>query len=360
MKYKHHFFMGTQSVNGFVSLFKNLNGGKNGYETSLIKAGPGCGKSTFMKSIGKKLIDQNLSVEFIHCSADPNSLDGVICREKNYAIIDATDPHDEKPLYPGACETVVSFYQFNDNDQLKANKTAIINYFEQCSRYHERVARFVSSARLITEDIIKSCLKYIDMQKLHTFLDKLVLKTIPPLINKNPNEEYRYINAVTPKGLIDFSKINSENYDNCYVFSDKYGAVSSVSLGYIRKKALQNGYEIITCRSALCSENITNAIFIPKAGICFLTNNFLSKNEYPNAKTINEKRFMNIVLANETFKQAEFCKKAVLGLIDNASKLSQKALSNHDEIEKFYVASMDFESLSDMQQKYLDKHIDLI
>ncbi len=352
--------MGTQSVNGFISLFKNLCDEKTDYNTSLIKAGPGCGKSTFMKKVGLKIANKGLSTEFIHCSADPNSLDGVICREKNFAIIDATAPHDEKPSYPGARENIVTFYDFMDNDYLKQNKQEIISYFNECAKYHERVARFVSATRLISDDMIKSSIRYIDNQKLYDFVEKIVSKHLPFQQDKKPSEEMRYISAVTPNGLVDYSKVNSEYYQTRYVFSDRYGGVSSAILASLRKKALQNGYDIITCRSAVMSENIVSALFIPSAGICFVVNNLFTKHDFTDAKVINEKRFMKFCDGSVVSQQSVFCKKAILDLVDQASLLSTKALASHDEIEKFYSKSMDFKALTELQERYFKKIVDVL
>ncbi len=352
--------MGTQSVNGFISLFKNLCDEKTDYNTSLIKAGPGCGKSTFMKKIGLKISGKDLSTEFIHCSADPNSLDGVICKEKNFAIIDATDPHDEKPSYPGVRENIVTFYDFMDSCYLKQIKDEIIPHFNSCAKYHERVARFVSATRLISDDMIKLTVRYIDNQKLLNFVDKIVFKHLPFQQGKKSSEEVRYISAVTPNGLVDYSKVNSEYYQTRYVFSDRYGGVSSTILASLRKKALQNGYDIITCRSAVMSENIVSALFIPSAGICFVVNNLFTKHEFCDAKVINEKRFMKICDGSSVSQQSTFCKKAILDLIDQASLLSSKALASHDEIEKYYSKSMNFKSLTEMQDRYIKDFIDVL
>ena len=73
----------------------------------LIKSGPGCGKSTMMKQLAQLSAGP---VQRIHCSSDPDSLDGVVFCDKNAAILDATAPHTLEPLAPGADEVVVSLY----------------------------------------------------------------------------------------------------------------------------------------------------------------------------------------------------------------------------------------------------------
>ena len=83
------FFLGTTTPAGFKGYFRQL-GQEPGMQLYLIKSGPGCGKSTMMKQLAQLSAGP---VQRIHCSSDPDSLDGVVFCDKNAAILDATAPH---------------------------------------------------------------------------------------------------------------------------------------------------------------------------------------------------------------------------------------------------------------------------
>ena len=53
----------------------------------------GCGKSTFMRRAAAALEERGLESVYIHCSGDPDSLDGVIFPAIGTAIVDGTAPH---------------------------------------------------------------------------------------------------------------------------------------------------------------------------------------------------------------------------------------------------------------------------
>ncbi|MEG0804219.1 MAG: hypothetical protein RSF90_04605, partial [Pygmaiobacter sp.] len=76
---KLDFLLGAVSPGGFAGYFDQMLAVKSGWRTLLIKAGPGCGKSTMMCRIADMLAAQGETVQLIHCSSDPNSLDGVLC-----------------------------------------------------------------------------------------------------------------------------------------------------------------------------------------------------------------------------------------------------------------------------------------
>ena len=80
------FFVGANSGEGFQNLFSELVDLEDTYDLMVLKGGPGVGKNTFMREIGR-------AVEYLWCSGDPDSLDGVVIPELRCAVADGTPPH---------------------------------------------------------------------------------------------------------------------------------------------------------------------------------------------------------------------------------------------------------------------------
>ena len=70
------FFLGANSGEGFRSFYNGFCRG-DGDMLYLIKAGPGGGKSGFMRRLGQRAEAMGHKVEYILCSGDPDSLDAV-------------------------------------------------------------------------------------------------------------------------------------------------------------------------------------------------------------------------------------------------------------------------------------------
>lgn len=49
-----------------------------------------------MKHVGAEMLDKSYDLEYLHCSSDSNSLDGVKVPELKIAFIDGTAPHIRK------------------------------------------------------------------------------------------------------------------------------------------------------------------------------------------------------------------------------------------------------------------------
>lgn len=103
-------FLGANSRRGFVSLY----GGYPGADAFLhiIKGGPGTGKSSFMRRLGAEAEARGLAVQYVLCSGDPDSLDGVYIPALSVAWADGTAPHALEPCGFGVDADYVNLGRF--------------------------------------------------------------------------------------------------------------------------------------------------------------------------------------------------------------------------------------------------------
>ena len=87
------YFLGANTCEGFYSLYSGLTDAQRGERLRLIKAGPGGGKSSFLQKLAAAAESDGQTVEYIHCSGDPTSLDGIRLPTVGLAYMDATAPH---------------------------------------------------------------------------------------------------------------------------------------------------------------------------------------------------------------------------------------------------------------------------
>ena len=84
------FFLGANTSKGFLSRYEQISKNQKIKKLYVIKGGAGTGKSTIMKKVAEEYHKRGFQIERIHCSSDPDSLDGVIVEEKGMAILDGT------------------------------------------------------------------------------------------------------------------------------------------------------------------------------------------------------------------------------------------------------------------------------
>ncbi len=100
-------FPGGNTSVGFYSYYDYILPQDRAKRIFVIKGGPGVGKSTFMKQIGNELVEKGYDAEFMHCSSDPDSLDGIVIPALEVAFIDGTAPHVVDPKNPGAVDETI-------------------------------------------------------------------------------------------------------------------------------------------------------------------------------------------------------------------------------------------------------------
>lgn len=93
-----NFFVGANSGEGFQNLFSEVVDLADTYDLMVLKGGPGVGKNTFMREIGRCMEAAGAPVEYLWCSGDPDSLDGVVLPSIRCAVVDGTAPHGMAPL----------------------------------------------------------------------------------------------------------------------------------------------------------------------------------------------------------------------------------------------------------------------
>ena len=121
------FFLGALAPSGFRGWFRAA--ADEPHQTPwLIKAGPGCGKSTLMRRLLAAAPPAPAGGwnERLHCSSDPGSLDGVRLPGARALFLDATAPHTLDSKYPGAAERVVCLYDTLDNAGLAARRGEVL------------------------------------------------------------------------------------------------------------------------------------------------------------------------------------------------------------------------------------------
>ena len=72
-----------------------------------------------MRTIARDLEENGYAVEYILCSGDPDSLDGIFIPELKTGFVDGTAPHVIEPKYPAAAEQYINLGTFYDVKALK-------------------------------------------------------------------------------------------------------------------------------------------------------------------------------------------------------------------------------------------------
>ncbi len=342
MKYENRdlsFFLGANAPSGFVSRFDELYDPENGWRCYIIKGGPGTGKSGLMK----RLIEYTpeLMHEYIYCSSDPDSLDGVIFPEKKVCIADGTAPHVMEPKYPGAVETIINLGDYWDQEGIAAHTQDIIKYTKAISVLHQRSARLRDAAGTHIADNSRHCYDCVNVEKLQHYTRNIAAREFARA-SGHGTDRIRYLTGITPKKIVGFWENIENRYEKIYVIEDEFGVVSKRFMAEIRAACHARRLDIITCLCPMSVEDKVDHLLIPDLSLCFVTRNSWHNVPFKGTKTIHARRFTDEEVLRQNRQRFGFNRKASRELMKEAISLLEEAKAAHDILEGFYTPYMDF------------------
>ena len=184
------------------------------------------GKSTFMTNIARKMMQQGYDVEYHCCSADPDSVDGIVIPSLNIACIDGTAPHTVDPKNPGAVDEIIHLGEFWNEAGMIAHREAILKANREIKRLYRSAYRYLAAAKLFIDEVEHY---YRDNNALDTAgLDKLALSLIEEIFGgtvcesgQKRRERHLFATAITPDGPVSYlDSIVDENFRRYIISGD--------------------------------------------------------------------------------------------------------------------------------------------
>ncbi len=350
---KTEFFLGSISQKGFQTHFdKEI---KKPYNfTYILKGGAGTGKSSLMKKVAKEFENDD-DISIFYCASDPNSLDAVYLKNKKVVIVDGTSPHVFDPQYPGVSQEIVNLGEYWDKEKLVLNSTPIHETTDENQRWHKRCRNFVSALSSLFSDTYSISRESLLCNKLEAFEERFSHKILPKKkMLSEGKSSFGPISALTPQGYKTlFSSI--ENYNDIYVLSDNYFSGSDIFLRDFATIATSLGYDIIISECSILSTKVYEHLLIPELSIALISSTPLNNIEIPNAKPINFLRFYDKEFIKHKKQRLGFNKKACADIVDEAVNALKIAKDVHDDIESYYISSMNFNGLDDVCNRLIEE-----
>ena len=339
------FFMGANTPSGFYSLFDGLYSAREGWRAYVIKGGPGTGKSTLMKKIAAEADSRGLFCERIHCSSDPHSLDAVIIPGLKTTVADGTPPHAIEPRYPGVCETIVDLGAYRDDGQLRDDAEEIIAKTDLNSAEHQKCVGFLAAAKSLRDDADRFVYASLRAEKLKKFVAGLTQRRFGCVSDRSGRQTRRFLSALTPEGGILFGESFRALCETHVVLEDEHGVVSSLLLASVETAALECGHDCIACPCPTAPQR-TEHLMIPSLSLGFFTSNAFHPYEGEPDTAVECRRFCDPDVLRRHKNRIAFDRRAAGEMLDEAVGKLANAKKLHDELERHYIAAMDFDALS--------------
>lgn len=341
------FYLGACSASGFVSHYNSLLHELK--HLTIIKGGSGCGKSTFMRAIARAAIARGHDVSYILCASDPNSLDAVIVPALSLGYVDGTAPHVLEPKLCGGSMNYLNFGEFYDSEAMRPNEEEIFLVQKQNAAQYPHVTACLAAADKLLDSIrLESNQTYYD-EEMTAIAECLSLSNLQPT-GAHAKEEFRFLSAITPKGLQLCAQTPSALCERVYVLRDNY-ALAPRLLRHMRQKALSMGHHCIVCHSPLLPSGDPTHLLIPSAKCAVIS----ESRDFPYDGPCFCRIDLDSTLPCKVKKELEFCEKTVSDLLFRAVHHIRKAKLLHDRIEQLCRPFVDFTAVDALTAKTVAK-----
>ena len=344
------FFLGANSKNGFFSLYDSFTEAGAGDFLWIIKGGPGSGKSSFMKRIGAAAEAAGLSVEYILCSGDPDSLDGVYLPAQRLAWVDGTAPHVIEPDCPGATARYLDFSGFLDCAALRPCLPELTELNRRYKAlYTEAYALLSAGAALSPRDQPGLCSDTV-MQTLSRRVDGLAARELRPL-KKQGRVQRRFLSAWSCKGHITLTETLSACCERLIVLDNALG-LGNIALEQLAACSKARGYDAVVCPDPLEPEK-TEALLLPEAHLGFLAAEDAAALPSLPCRRVRLDALAMRELTAEERAALRRRKKERRALLSAATETLAQAKALHDALEAVYHPHVDFAGLDALAEAHI-------
>ena len=332
-----NFFVGANSGEGFRNLFPELLDAEDTYDLLILKGGPGVGKNTFMREVGRTFEAAGEAVEYLWCSGDPDSLDAVVIPSIRSAVVDGTAPHTLEPKFPAAVDRYVNLGRFYD---IAAAKACVKEVKERTGEYkaaYDRAYRALKAARQVELSAISSARSKMDMASATRRMEGIIRRELRCSGGERGKTTRRFLGSITHKGYIWRYDSVETLCPRVYELQDSYELAGPL-LKRLHTAAAEKGWDTIICMAPEDMERIEH-LLIPSLGLAFVT---VKKGmEYPRKPD----RRIRLDAQVEVDGRIRFQNRMAALLRKEAVEALKEAKHSHDALEAIYNPYVDFEGV---------------
>ena len=338
-----HFFAGANSGEGFQNLFHEILDVEDTYDFMVLKGGPGVGKNTFMREIGRAMEQAGTAVEYLWCSGDPDSLDGVVLPELRCAIADGTSPHVLEPQYPAAVDRYVDLGRFYDLAAAKADAQAVKDHTHAYQAAYVRAYHSLKAARQVELDTIAAVAGTFDAQRAERRIQGILQRELRGQGGQTGRVTRRFLGSITHKGYVWRFDSVAALCPKVYELADSY-ELAGPYLTRICGAAAEKGWDVIACAAPESPQRLEH-LLIPGLGLAFVTSRPGMEYEGRPYRRIR----LDAMTAPENRARLRFETRMVSLLRAEAVAALQDAKANHDRLEAVYNPYVDFDGVRTLE-----------
>ncbi len=352
-----HVFPGGNTSKGFFSYYDYIIGQEEATRIICIKGGPGVGKSSFMKKLGNQMVDLGYDVEFMHCSSDNQSLDGLVIPNINVALLDGTAPHVVDPKNPGAVDEILHLGDYWDEEGIREKREEILLSNKLVGKLFSRAYKYLAASKHIYDDTTNIYKEAMNMASINIEADKIIKNEFENIKVSNQVGKVRrlFASAITPNGLCNFLDSILVTCNNIYIVKGEPGTGTEILLQKVLDCCIEKGIDTEAYYCPMSPKKRIEHIVIPELSLAFTTLNKYHSSSLSANKEINLNQYIDSNIIENHSEALQYNASAFDDLLHKAISTIREAKEEHDFMETFYIPNMKFKEIDICYEKMFNR-----
>ncbi len=335
-------FLGSNSEHGFHSLYDGFCSGDGDF-LHVIKGGPGTGKSSFMRAVGLAAEAAGHDVEYIICSGDPDSLDGIYIPDLRTGYADGTSPHVMDPEVFGGTGDYLNIGAHCATGGTYAHLDELSEFTAGYQAMYRRAYELLNAAAKVSPSVTMAYAPGEARAAVRARASGVASRELP---HERPSAKgrvtRRFLGGLTCRGRILLSDTLSELAPKLFLLDNRLG------LGFeftaeLARQAEARGLDTVICPHWL-DPSRCEAVLFPSLGLGWAVIDPLAK--YPEQhRCLHLDRMAGSDALNSVRAQLREDEKLEERLLTRAGQCLAGAKALHDQLEAVYRPFVDFEGL---------------
>jgi len=348
------YFAASNSIKGFFSYYDEIFSAARVRRVYAVKGGPGTGKSRFLRDVAEYAEDRGWSCEYVYCSSDPTSLDGVLLfrsGREGIALLDATAPHIYEPSCPGAREELVNLGAFWNADALVGQREEIEALGQQKREAYRSAYRYLAGLGEMDAERDATVAPYIKQRAIEAFAKRL-MRAIPDGKEYSPSPALMH--SVGMRGEVGFDTYFADA-KRIFVIEDCRGSAKYL-MRALGEQAQQKRLAVRISHDPVEPE-VIDGLFLCESGVAFGVCRGAERG-LPK-KRIRMRRFVDTAAMKRERERLNYAERMRRALRDGAIGALERVGEIHFRLEEIYSSAMDFEQKEKFTQGFCRALFDL-
>ena len=343
------YFLGGNTPKGFFSYYDYLIRQSEARKIYVIKGGPGTGKSTLMKKVAAWAEEEGFDVDYIYCSSDPDSLDGLVIPEMKVAMVDGTAPHVVDPKTPGAVDTIVHLGHLWNEKNMRKNKEEILCINSMISERFSLAYEHLKAAGVLHGTISKLRDRMLKKKEIKAVAEEIIYTEIKGVSQIGTGFVRKlFASAFCPVGYISHAK--NISCGKKYILS---GNGASEITGRVAEAFENYGYDTEVFFNPLAPDSEILHIYVPELDVGIFTQETVGGLSLEGAVLIDLSRMTDKYVLDEYSEELDNCRVALSSQTEQACSVIKRAKALHDKLEGCYIPNMDFAGINKIEQSII-------